>query len=147
MAKETHITFSEEETIALGDNFAERLIPGDIVALFADLGMGKTQFIKGICNFFEVHEIVTSPTFTIINQYFGRKKDREIPIYHVDLYRIKSTNDLGEIGLNEYIYSKDSIILIEWAEIAEGFLPATKYSIHITGNIQNEDERVFDISW
>jgi len=147
MVKESYITLSEEETINYGSKFAERLIAGDIVALYGDLGSGKTQFIKGICIHFEVEEMVTSPTFTIINQYFGKRKETEIPIYHIDLYRIKSDKELQDIGLNDFLYSKDAIVLVEWAEKAEGHLPESVYSIQISLNKNNEDERIFEISW
>ncbi|MGA2298756.1 MAG: tRNA (adenosine(37)-N6)-threonylcarbamoyltransferase complex ATPase subunit type 1 TsaE [FCB group bacterium] len=140
------ITNSSEETKELGFDFAQQLKPGDIVAFYGELGAGKTEFIKGICNFFGVSEIVNSPTFTLINQYSGTFHNEEIIIYHIDLYRIKSTKELEDIGLSEYIYSSDNIMLVEWAEKADVLLPAQKYSIQIKLNDKIENERTFVIS-
>lgn len=142
----TKITNSEEETIKFGTKFAERLIPGDLVAIEGDLGSGKTQFIKGICNYFNVNDIVTSPTFTIMNQYFGTIDNKEIPIYHIDLYRIKFLKELEEIGFSECVYANNGIKLVEWAEKANHLLPDNGYFIKIHFNEQNENERIFKIT-
>ncbi len=139
MEVETFQTFSEDETTSLGQAFAERLHKGDTVALFGDLGAGKTEFVKGICRHFDVEEIVTSPTFTVINQYMGQTiHDSTIKIYHVDLYRIDSVEDLSEIGFNECAHSSDAIKLIEWAEKASGALPADTYSV--TFSMRDDDD-------
>ncbi|MFA6570837.1 MAG: tRNA (adenosine(37)-N6)-threonylcarbamoyltransferase complex ATPase subunit type 1 TsaE [Bacteroidota bacterium] len=143
MENETIITKSIEETLTLGSQFANKLKPGDIVALSGDLGTGKTEFIKGICNFFKVEEIVNSPTFTIINQYNGRKKGVDIPIMHIDLYRIKSNKELINIGLNEQMHSDTMIKLIEWAENANGSLPPVTYKISICSPDNSESKRAF----
>ncbi len=146
METEKYITFSEDETIELGEEFAGRLKPGDIVELHGDLGAGKTEFVKGICSFFEVEEIVSSPTFTIINQYFGTFEDEEFPIYHIDLYRIKNADDLAEIGFEECIYADNSIKVIEWPEKSKGAIPRTSYKVEILTNEENEDQREILIS-
>ena len=138
MKTEEFISFSEEETIALGSKFAERLNIGDSVALNGDLGSGKTEFIKGICNYFNVEDIVNSPTFTIINQYHGEKNKKEIHIYHLDLYRIKSTAELSEIGFGECLNSDEIIKLIEWAEKAGDII--YKWEYKVTLSISDEDE-------
>ncbi len=140
-----HITNSEAETIALGTKFAEILRAGDLVLFYGTLGAGKTEFIKGICDYFEVDEIVTSPTFTIINQYFGNLDGEQLPIYHLDLYRLNSQKDLDEIGFTDCIYSEDAIKLVEWAEKAENALPSTRYDIHISFDDDKENERVLSI--
>lgn len=139
-------TYSEDETIELGKKFAEQLKPGDVVAFYGDLGSGKTEFIKGICNFFNVEEIVTSPTFTIMNKYSGELDENVLSIYHIDLYRIKSLDELDEIGFDECVHSEDSIKLIEWASKADGDLPDKSYKIIINLHDENEDERSFEIS-
>lgn len=138
-------TKSQQETFDLGLRFAAELKPGDVVALFGDLGAGKTEFIKGICSYFIVDELVNSPTFTIMNQYSGIWDDIEIPILHIDLYRIKKSNELKEIGFDEIIFSKDSIKLVEWADKAFGILPPDSYSVNIKFKKNNETERVITI--
>lgn len=145
MNTEKYITYSEEETIELGAKFAERLKPGDIIALEGSLGTGKTEFIKGICKFFEVQEIVTSPTFTIINQYTGKFEDEDINIYHIDLYRIKSKNEFDEIGLLDCLADENAIKVVEWADKANGILPDNIYRVKITSDNENENERIFEI--
>ena len=140
-----HITNSEAETIALGTKFAEVLKAGDLVLFYGNLGAGKTEFIKGICDYFEVEEIVTSPTFTIINQYFGNLDDEQLPIYHLDLYRLNSQKALDEIGFTDCIYSEDAIKLVEWSEKAECSLPSNRYNIRISFDDDKENERVLSI--
>src|SRR5690606_18229308 len=89
---------SEKETIKLGFDFAKELKFGDVVALYGELGAGKTEFIKGLCHALNVEQMVTSPTFTIMNCYNGKINRSEVSIYHVDLYRIKNASELDEIG-------------------------------------------------
>ena len=145
MENEKYLTNTEEETISLGSDFAKRLKPGDIVAFYGCLGSGKTQFIKGICDFFNVEEIVTSPTFSIINQYFGTVDRADVPIYHIDLYRIKSTAELNEIGFYDCLFSKNAIKLVEWSEKANGTFPKDRFNVTIQTNEKNEDQRNFVI--
>ena len=145
MKTENYTTYSEEDTIALGKDTASRFRPGDVVAFYGDLGAGKTEFIKGVCNFFEVEEIVTSPTFTIINQYSGSLQKKDITIYHIDLYRIHKTEELDDIGFEECVHSDGSIKLIEWAEKAAEKLGKADYKIKITHSEKNEDKRLFSI--
>jgi tRNA threonylcarbamoyladenosine biosynthesis protein TsaE len=136
---------SEEETIELGKKFAGRLVLGDIVSLYGELGAGKTNFVKGICEYFEVEEMITSPTFTIINQYYGTKDDEEITIFHIDLYRMKSGPELNYIGFPELLESKDSIKIIEWAEKSYGTLDGIGYSVKILTDEKDENKRYIDI--
>lgn len=147
MEVNNYTTQSEQETIELGKKFAESLVPGDLVLFYGDLGSGKTEFIKGICEHFNVDELVTSPTFTIMNQYAGEFGDYELPIYHVDLYRIKSKEELGEIGLQDCLFSDDAIKLIEWAEKAHSLLPDTQYKVKISFDPEDENKRLIDISY
>jgi tRNA threonylcarbamoyladenosine biosynthesis protein TsaE len=137
---------NEEDTIKIGETFAEKLKLGDIVALYGDLGAGKTEFIKGVCNYFEVKDIVTSPTFTIMNHYIGSYDGDELDIYHLDLYRIKSIEELENIGFSECIYSQDTIKLIEWAEKADNILVENAtYSIKIEQDDKEENKRTITI--
>ncbi|TAL69938.1 MAG: tRNA (adenosine(37)-N6)-threonylcarbamoyltransferase complex ATPase subunit type 1 TsaE [Bacteroidetes bacterium] len=138
-------TKNQKETYDLGFRFADELKPGNVVALFGDLGAGKTEFIKGICAYFKVDELVNSPTFTIMNQYIGELDENEIPILHIDLYRIKKSSELKEIGFDEIIFSNDSIKLVEWADKAFGVLPPDTYSINISFKKNNENERIITI--
>lgn len=141
MDSEIFTTSNENETIKLGNDFAKNLKIGDTVAFYGDLGAGKTEFIKGICDNYNVDEIVTSPTFTIMNKYNGKINDEKVTIFHIDLYRIKKENELTEIGFEDCIYSNDSIKLIEWAEKANGQLHKTDYKITISFSDKNEDDR------
>ncbi len=130
-------TSTEEETIALGASFASRLRPGDVVALFGTLGTGKTRFIKGICRGLGVAVHVTSPTFTIVNQYEGRTGI----VYHFDFYRLKSRSELREIGFEEYL-SSGGICLVEWAEQVEAFLPARRYNVRLAHGSTDGGRRI-----
>ncbi len=146
MEAEVFESNSEDQTTELGRNFAERLHRGDTVAIYGDLGAGKTEFVKGVCEHFNVVEIVSSPTFSIINQYEGATiHDSEVKIYHVDLYRINSKKELGDIGFNECTHSNDAIKLIEWAEKANGALPGDRYSVTIKLNDDDENKRLIEI--
>lgn len=105
------ISNSPDETLNAGYEFAKSLKPGDVVALNGDLGMGKTVFVKGICNYFRVKDYVVSPSYTLLNVYEG-----ELPIYHFDIYRIETEDDLFNIGYYEY-EKNNGIVIVEWAEI------------------------------
>lgn len=104
-------TNSAEETSTLGGKIGRLLKPGDIVTLDGDLGAGKTHFTCGAAKALQIQEYITSPTFTIVNEY----DNGEILFYHFDLYRISSYEELLEIGFDEYL-SKQAVIFIEWAE-------------------------------
>lgn len=117
---------SESETIQLGMELAQRLIPGTVIALYGNLGAGKTCLTRGICRGLGVTDIVSSPTFTLINEY-----QASIPVYHFDFYRIHSEKDLFTLGLEEY-FEGDGICIIEWAERAQSFLPAQRIEIHLS---------------
>ena len=144
--KEIFITNNAEETRNFGKSFAERLELGDLVIFYGNLGTGKTEIIKGICEYLRVEEIVNSPTFNIINQYIGYKNEIEFPIYHIDLYRIKEKKEFDEIGFVECIYSIDSIKLIEWADRYNGEFPDNKYIIKIESDDVEEDKRLITLS-
>ena len=108
----TVYTKSSEETFKLGQILGEVLTAGDCVALFGTLGSGKTLLTQGIARGMNVPEnvYVTSPTFTLINEYPGR-----VPIYHVDLYRISDEDELIELGLDDLL-GGDGMVSVEWAE-------------------------------
>jgi tRNA threonylcarbamoyladenosine biosynthesis protein TsaE len=111
---------SAQETIELGRIIGSQLQEGDLLALIGELGTGKTTFTQGIALGLGVDPAcyVTSPTFTLINEYPARR-----PLYHIDLYRLQSVSDIEELGLQEYLES-NGVTVIEWAErLAEGALP------------------------
>ena len=108
-------TSSVEETLTLGSVLASALEPGDIVALYGDLGAGKTHLAKGIASGLGIDpDDVTSPTFTIAQEYEG--------VLHLDLYRIKTVEELARLGPDEWFQS-DGVVLVEWPERAEEWLP------------------------
>ncbi len=118
-----YIVKTEEETKEFARLFASALKPGDVVVFRGDLGSGKTFIAREIIRFFHSQEqVVPSPTFTILQTYGN--------IYHYDLYRIKSENELYEIGLEEAL-SGENICLIEWHEIAHHILPKNRCEISI----------------
>jgi len=114
------VTQSGEETVALGARLGRLLVPGDFVALVGELGAGKTQFAKGIAVGLEVDPDtpVTSPTYTILNIYQGR-----IPLYHFDLYRLHGSDEIAELGFEEY-FSGAGACVVEWAERLGEEMPA-----------------------
>jgi len=121
------VTASPEQTWRIGKVLGQLLQPGDTVCLYGDLGAGKTSFAYGIALGLEVKEqYITSPTFTLVNEYKGR-----VPFYHIDLYRLKGTEDLENIGFRDYLGS-DGVTVIEWAERAEDELPAEFLSIYLS---------------
>lgn len=130
-------TYSEAETIEIGERLGRILEKGDIVTLNGDLGAGKTHFTKGIARGLGVEDYVTSPTFTIVNEYSGR-----IPLYHFDVYRIDDIYEMYEIGFEEYLYG-EGICIIEWSNIIKDLLP--KNTIDITINRLEENIREIEI--
>ncbi|MFH1051345.1 MAG: tRNA (adenosine(37)-N6)-threonylcarbamoyltransferase complex ATPase subunit type 1 TsaE [bacterium] len=138
-------TNNEQETIDAGYNFAKDLELSDIVLLYGDLGAGKTEFCKGICRYFEVKGTVTSPTFTIINQYSGIKDDWDFTIYHIDLYRIKNQKEIEEIGLSEFLYDEYSIKLVEWPEKNKATYPENVFRVKFLFVPKDKNKRRIEI--
>lgn len=106
-----HVTSSPEETEAIGALVARMLVSGDMVGLIGDLGAGKTRFVRGVALGLGVKGLVKSPSFTLVNVYEGGR----IPLYHIDLYRLGSADELYSAGIEEYIYG-DGVSVIEWAD-------------------------------
>ena len=131
---------SPEETYRIAATFFDELRIGNVVVLEGDLGVGKTEFVRAICRCLKVTDIVTSPTFTLINQY-----DSDITnIYHIDLYRIKNRDELLELGFVELFADNNSIFFIEWAENSFSLIPNIDYKISIKHN-DNETTRIIEI--
>jgi tRNA threonylcarbamoyladenosine biosynthesis protein TsaE len=141
----TFISKSADETVAFGCVFAEKLERSDVVALYGELGSGKTQFVKGVCKGFGTRTTATSPSFVILNRYYGMDKDeKELLIFHLDLYRLKSVGDLYDLGYEEFLQN-NNICLVEWAEVLDKLLPKHRYDVRL-GYGTTENERIIDIS-
>lgn len=104
------ITHSVEETELVGQALAKTLTPNAIVALFGDLGAGKTAFVRGIARGLNSPDRVTSPTFTIVNEYSG-----SLPLFHFDMYRLGSSDELFDIGWEDYL-ARGGVCVVEWSE-------------------------------
>jgi len=118
-------TNSAGETAELGMKLGNILQKGDTVCLSGDLGTGKTAFTGGIARALGINEYVTSPTFTIINEYEGR-----LPLFHFDVYRIGDAGEMIETGFDDYI-GGDGVAVIEWAELIEEILPGDRIDVSI----------------
>lgn len=119
------ITNNENETYNIGIKIGKQLKAGDILSLNGDLGAGKTYLTKGIAKGLGIKDYITSPTFTILNEYKGR-----IPLYHFDVYRINDVEEMYEIGFEEYLYG-NGVCVIEWGNIVEEILPKDIINIKI----------------
>ena len=132
--KKSFTTNSPEETKSLGKKIGKLLKQGNVVALIGNLGAGKTVIAKGLCSGLGVKEdYITSPTYTIINQYDGR-----IPVYHIDLYRLKNSKELYNLGWDEYIYGHGACI-IEWADRAAEMLSEEYLTVNL--EVMGKDKR------
>jgi tRNA threonylcarbamoyladenosine biosynthesis protein TsaE len=122
------VTNSGAETVELGARLGRLLAPGDFVALVGELGAGKTQFAKGIAVGLEVDydTPVTSPTYTILNIYQGR-----IPLYHFDLYRLHGSEEVAELGFEEYFFGAGACV-VEWAERLGEEMPAQVLTVSLS---------------
>jgi tRNA threonylcarbamoyladenosine biosynthesis protein TsaE len=117
---------SVEKTMELGFQLGLKLNAGDIVCLNGDLGAGKTHFSKGVAKGLGIEDQITSPTFTIVNEYeSGRLK-----LYHFDVYRVNDPDEIANIGFDEYIFSK-GVSIIEWSEYIESLIPEDRINIVI----------------
>jgi tRNA threonylcarbamoyladenosine biosynthesis protein TsaE len=120
-------TFSSGGTIdtrIIARNFANKLKPGDIVTLSGDLGAGKTEFVRGVCEHFSCESLVTSPTFTLVNEYAGAET-----IFHFDFYRLAAADFCQFDWFLEY-FDRDGISLIEWPDIVMRFLPPSTFCVN-----------------
>jgi tRNA threonylcarbamoyladenosine biosynthesis protein TsaE len=131
------ITKNETETINLGVKIASSLKNGDVIALYGDLGSGKTRLVKGICMGLDVKQMVNSPTFIIVNEYSSQKFHK---IYHFDLYRMKTEDEVLAMGFEDYL-NNESIVLIEWPEHIDRLLPANTIKIHLAHTSSDETHR------
>ncbi len=125
-----YITHSPEETLEIAKNLKSDLSPGSVLFLHGDIGVGKTVFTRGVAN----SDKVCSPTFSIMNIYEGNP-----PVYHFDLYRLSSEEELYEAGLMEYIESGDGISVIEWPDILDSSPLSDVFDVYITKNLEIDE--------
>ena len=128
-------THSSAETRALGERLAHRLCPGDVLCLWGDLGAGKSELTRGIAAGLGVTAPVTSPSFTIMNVY----EDGRLPLYHFDWYRLESSEELYEMGMDEYL-TGDGVAVVEWPGVCPDAMPDTRLDITLTPVSEGERE-------
>jgi tRNA threonylcarbamoyladenosine biosynthesis protein TsaE len=134
----TIVSSSEDKTFNIGYKLGTLIRKGDIVCLTGDLGAGKTTMTKAIAKGLKIDEYITSPTFTIVHEYEGREK-----LYHFDVYRVGSVEEMEDIGYEEYFYS-EGVCVIEWANLIEEIIPENHLWINIKYGPNNE--RIMDMA-
>lgn len=134
-------TKSAEETMAVAEKFAKSVFSPCVISLIGDLGAGKTTFSKGFAKGLGISDTLTSPTFTIMNEYHGEKS-----LYHFDLYRLNDTEEFRAMGFEDYfdLTRLDGVVLVEWASNCPNILPMRRFDVEITKG--NGDQRIIEIS-
>ena len=132
------ISKSAEETKNIGKLIGGHLMPNDVLALFGELGAGKTVLVQGLAQGLGISDTPVSPSFVIVNEYRGK-----IPLFHIDLYRLSEGVEIEELGFEEY-FSKDGVAVIEWAERGRELLPENSVNIEI--EVLDEGRRKIKIS-
>ena len=128
-----YTTNSPAQTEAIGAALAKTLAPGTVIAYRGDLGAGKTAFTRGLARGLGCTEIVTSPTYTIVNEYLGGR----LPLFHFDMYRLRSSDDLFDIGWDDYL-DRGGVCAVEWSENVDD---AMEDAVYITIEKLGEDSR------
>ena len=131
-----YISHSPAETEAIGESLGSRLRSGTVLAYLGDLGMGKTAFTRGLARGLGCPGRVTSPTFTIVNEYEGR-----IPLFHFDMYRLSDSDDLFDIGWEDYL-ARNGVCAVEWSERISDVLPEDTLYVTISRPPENEGWRI-----
>ena len=131
----TVITNSEAETVYEGEKLGRTLAPGSVVALYGELGAGKTAFTRGVAAGLGVRMYVSSPTFTIVNEYPG-----SVPLFHFDMYRLESESELFDIGWDDYL-ERGGVCAVEWSEKVSGALPPDTIIVRLE-NLGGETRRL-----
>ncbi len=132
-------THSESETEAVGEALAATLFPGTVIAFTGDLGAGKTAFTRGLARGLGIGERVTSPTFTIVNEYEGGR----LPLFHFDMYRLESSEELFDIGWEDYL-RRGGVCAVEWSEkVADALVGALRVDIR---RGEGERDRVITVT-
>lgn len=137
----TKKVFSEEETEKFAFEFGKKAKSGDIICIDGELGTGKTVFTRGFASGLGINEYITSPTFTIINEYY----DGRIPFYHLDVYRLEGSEGLYDIGYEQYFYG-EGVCVIEWAKTVKDLIPENAVWIEIKKDIRKgENYRIIEV--
>lgn len=131
----THFTNSAEETIEFGKKIGSKLKKGDIIALQGTLAAGKTTITKGIAEALGIDDTITSPTFCIISEYYGK-----MPLYHMDVYRLEGTDDFINLGVDDMLYG-NGVCLIEWSEKIMRELPSKTIILKLETIEENSSKR------
>ena len=139
MPSQRFITNTPEETEALGARLARALEPGAVVAFTGDLGAGKTAFVRGLARGLGVQDRVTSPTFTVVNEYEGGR----LPLFHFDLYRLGSADELFDIGWEDYL-ARGGVCAVEWSERMEELLEPGTIRVDLRRG-EDESRRVITV--
>ena len=135
-----YLSHSVEETEQIGQQLAASLSPGAVLAYTGTLGMGKTSFTRGLAKGLGCHCRITSPTFTVVNEYDGT-----LPLFHFDMYSLYSSDDLFDIGWEDYL-SRGGICAVEWSERIAAALPDDTVFVNIRRHAENEDWRIITIT-
>ncbi|NLU24491.1 MAG: tRNA (adenosine(37)-N6)-threonylcarbamoyltransferase complex ATPase subunit type 1 TsaE [Clostridiales bacterium] len=135
-----YVSHSVTETESIGAQLGETLRPGTVLAYRGDLGMGKTAFTRGLARGLGVRGRVTSPTFTIVNEYPG-----VIPLFHFDMYRLGSSDELFDIGWEDYL-ARGGVCAVEWSERVSDALPPDTVWVEIRRHPQGDDWRIISIT-
>ena len=135
--KMVYLSESAADTERIAAELAESIEPGDMVALFGGLGVGKTAFCRGFAKGIGYNDEVTSPTFAIVHEYLGGR----LNIYHVDMYRIESFDELYSTGYFEYLES-GGVVITEWSENIENVLPNKYYRVEMSNPEQNDRRKI-----
>lgn len=133
------ISHSEKDTIEFAKDFASKLDKHTIIVLSGDLGSGKTKFTEGILKYFGLDDEISSPTFTIVNEYDAK----DVKLFHFDLYRIEDIDEFYAIGGEEYL--QNGICIFEWGEMIESILPKGYIKITFSRDLENVDLRKLKI--
>lgn len=134
------ISHSEAETEALGEKLARSLPEhGVVIAMYGELGAGKTAFVRGLARGLEVDGAVTSPTFTIVNELYGKRD-----LFHFDMYRLGSADELFDIGWEDYL-DRGGVCAVEWSERVEDALPEDTVWVRIRRSPENDDWRIISM--
>ena len=134
------LSHSTQETEAIGDELAQKLRGGDVLAFTGSLGMGKTAFTRGLARGLGCRGRVTSPTFTIVNEYEGRT-----PLFHFDMYRLGSSDELFDIGWDDYL-ARGGVCAVEWSERGSDALPEDTIFVDIARTDEHEDWRTITVT-
>lgn len=135
-------TYAAQETCSAGKRLGGILQQGDVVCLSGDLGTGKTAFTQGLAEGLGITGYITSPTFTLVNEYRGR-----LPLYHFDVYRIADPEEMLEIGFEEYLYG-DGVVVVEWAELVQEVLPSRRVWVTLRKDLETGlDARIITLDF